>query len=77
MMTTNPLTHTYRSAATELRLSERTVWQLVRDGHLRAVRIGAAVRIPYSELIRFLEAKIASPSHYTTTGEGEVQRECT
>jgi excisionase family DNA binding protein len=67
-MTTTPvpLAHTYKTAARELQLSERSVWQLVRDGQLRAVRIGTAVRIPHSELLRFLEAQNERPA-----GQGE------
>lgn len=66
MTTTTPLAHTYRTAAKELQLSERSVWQLVRDGHLRAVRIGTSVRIPHAELIRFLESQNERPA-----GQGE------
>ena len=54
---------TYREAAASLGVCERTVWGLVRDGSLRAVRIGRSVRIPVSELERFLA---------TTAVEGEV-----
>ncbi len=61
-----PLAHTYRSAAQELQPSERTVWGMIRDGTLRAVRIGTAVRIPHSELLRFLEAQNERPA-----GKGE------
>lgn len=45
---------TYREAAHTLSVCERTVWALVNDGRLRAVRIGRAVRIPVSEIERFL-----------------------
>ena len=45
---------TYREAAQTLGVSERTVWQLVRDGKLKACRIGRAVRIPVSAIEQFL-----------------------
>lgn len=45
---------TYREAGDSLGVCERVVWQLVKDGRLRAVRIGRSVRIPVSELERFV-----------------------
>lgn len=44
----------YRGAAEAIDVCERSVWQLVKDGKLKAVRIGRSVRIPVSELERFL-----------------------
>ena len=49
----------YRQAADALGVSERTVWQLVRDGQLRAARIGRCVRIAVAELQRYLAEKTA------------------
>ena len=49
-----PMAVTYREAGKKLSVCERTVWGLVRDGRLRAVKIGRAVRIPVSELERFI-----------------------
>lgn len=46
---------TYREAAESLGVCERTVWGLVRDGELPAVRIGRSVRIPVSALQKFVE----------------------
>ncbi len=40
------LTVTYREAGDSLGVCERVVWQLVKDGRLKAVRIGRSVRIP-------------------------------
>ena len=40
----------YYEAAETLGICERAVWQLVKDGELRAVRIGRSVRIPVKEL---------------------------
>ncbi len=45
---------TYREAGDALGVCERVVWQLVKDGRLKAVRIGRSVRIPVSELERFV-----------------------
>ena len=46
----------YKEAAKALSLTERTVWQLVRDGKLKANRIGRAVRVAVAEIERFLSA---------------------
>jgi excisionase family DNA binding protein len=40
----------YREAAASLGVCERTVWGLVRDGELSAIRIGRSVRIPVQAL---------------------------
>lgn len=45
---------TYREAGDSLGVCERVVWQLVKDGRLKAVRIGRSVRIPVTELERFV-----------------------
>ena len=45
---------TYREAGQKLRVCERTIWGLVRDGKLRSLKIGRAVRIPVAELERFI-----------------------
>ena len=44
----------YREAAQTVGVCERTIWGLVRDGKLRAVRFGRSVRIPVAELDRFI-----------------------
>ncbi len=41
-----------------LDLSERTVWSLVHSGELRAIRVGKSVRIPATEIQRFLHEKL-------------------
>lgn len=53
------LAYTMREVGLLFGLSERTIYSLIRRGELRAVRIGRAVRIPSTELTRFLEG--ASP----------------
>lgn len=56
----NKLAVTYREAADSIGVCERTVWGLVRDGKLRAIQIGRAVRIPVAELERFVSEPAAS-----------------
>ncbi|MDA0922041.1 MAG: helix-turn-helix domain-containing protein [Planctomycetota bacterium] len=51
---------TYREAGDALGVCERVVWQLVKDGRLKAVRIGRSVRIPVAELERFVSASAES-----------------
>ncbi len=46
---------TYREAGKLLGVTDRTVWQLVRDGHLPAVRFGRSVRIDPADLRAFIE----------------------
>lgn len=41
---------TYKDAAKVLGVSERTVWQLVRDGKLVHVKLGRVVRIDPADL---------------------------
>lgn len=47
----------YREAAASLGVCERTIWGLVRDGKLNAVRIGRSVRVPVAELERFVSGQ--------------------
>jgi excisionase family DNA binding protein len=44
-------------AAQALGLSSRTLWKLVRDGTLPALRVGTRVLILYSSLVQFAESK--------------------
>jgi excisionase family DNA binding protein len=46
---------TYKEFAREARISPSTVRKYVRQGELRAARIGRAVRIPRSELDRLYQ----------------------
>jgi len=48
---------TVRESAQELRLSERTVFRLIRDGTLPAVRVGRALRLDPRDLARFVEKR--------------------
>lgn len=45
---------TMRESAAALGLSERTIWQAVKDGRLKAAKIGRSVRIHREELDQFL-----------------------
>lgn len=45
---------TMREAAKVLGICERSVWQAIRDGRLKAAKIGRSVRIRREELERFL-----------------------
>lgn len=61
-MTTNypldvPLKHyTYQQAGQILGVSDRTVWSLVREGRLKAVRFGRTVRISAEAIEHFIRA---------------------
>ena len=49
-----PLAVTYTEAGRMLGLCSRVVWQLCKDGKLKATRIGRSVRISVAELERFI-----------------------
>lgn len=46
---------TYRQAAKVLGITERTIWSLVNEGMLPAVRFGRSVRIDPADLRAFIE----------------------
>lgn len=48
---------TYREAAQALGVCERTVFGLVKDEKLTAIRIGRSVRIPVKALEAFMEQR--------------------
>ncbi|MAG17649.1 MAG: hypothetical protein CMJ21_06220 [Phycisphaerae bacterium] len=52
--TTNSLL-TYQETGKLLGVSDRTIWQLVKDGKLRAVRFGRSVRIDPADLRGFID----------------------
>lgn len=52
--TLKPLVVSYTEAGKMLGVCSRVVWQLVKDGKLKATRIGRSVRIPIAELERFI-----------------------
>jgi excisionase family DNA binding protein len=54
------LAYTIREAAEAIALSERTIWQAIQDGRLKATKIGRAVRIPTAELERFVAGDAAA-----------------
>jgi excisionase family DNA binding protein len=46
---------TYKQAGTLLGVTERTVWTLVNDGELPAVRFGRSVRIDPADLRAYID----------------------
>ncbi|MFN3167008.1 MAG: helix-turn-helix domain-containing protein [Phycisphaeraceae bacterium] len=46
---------TYQEAAKVLGITDRTLWELVRKGELRNVRVGRSVRIDPADLRQFIE----------------------
>ena len=49
-----PMLLTSREAAKLLNISERTLWQVTRDGKLPCIRIGRAVRYDFHDLHAFI-----------------------
>jgi excisionase family DNA binding protein len=49
------LLYQFREAAERLSLCERSVWQLVRDGKIRSVKIGKSHRIAAADLDEYVE----------------------
>lgn len=49
-----PLAYSRRDAAAALGICERVLFDLVSSGRIREIRIGRSVRIPRSELVRFV-----------------------
>lgn len=66
LQSSGPL-YTYRQAGQILGVSDRTVWTLVKDGKLKAVRFGRTVRISDRAIQAFIqqhEGRAADvPSH--------------
>jgi excisionase family DNA binding protein len=50
-----PILLTPEQAARALGLGRTTVYALLRDGELRSVRLGRSRRIPYANLVQFVE----------------------
>lgn len=50
-----------REVATALRLSNMTIYRLVRDGKLPAIRVGRSYRIPEAAAREYLAAAGAQP----------------
>lgn len=44
-------------AAVELQVSERELERLVRDGSIHPSKTGGQTRIPFSEIVRFVQAQ--------------------
>ena len=48
---------TSREAAAALNVSERTLWKLTKDRHIRCVRIGRAVRYDPADIRTWIDAQ--------------------
>jgi excisionase family DNA binding protein len=56
-----PVLLTPEQAARALGLGRTTVYALIREGELRSVRLGRSRRIPYANVIEFVERLNAIP----------------
>ena len=54
-----PLFYTFKEAADQLRIGRTTMFTLVKDGELTAVRVRGARRIPANVLIAYRDRLIA------------------
>ena len=70
-----PVLLTYQEAAKVLKCSPRTVWTLVADGDLQAIRVGSRlVRIPMVAIEEFVERRLqeeGSGQNFTEGGSCE------
>lgn len=57
-----PVLITEKEAARLLGCCERSVWQMRKDGKIRCVKIGTAVRYARSEIDRFVESQMNQSS---------------
>ena len=51
------LAYTMRESGQLIGSCERVIWQAIKDGDLKAVRLNRSVRIMHVELVRFLESR--------------------
>lgn len=51
-----PTLHTVKEVADMLRVHTRTVYRLILDGHLKAIKIGTQWRVPESAMMEFIES---------------------
>lgn len=66
-----PVLITEKEVARLLGCCERTVWQMRKDGKIRCVKIGTAVRYARSEIDRFVESAMNQNS--TTVNENSPE----
>lgn len=62
------ITLTEKDVAQMLGVSDRTVWQLRKDGKIRCIKIGASVRYTRAEVDRFIEAQMTPLSDPVNEG---------
>ena len=56
-----PLLHSIGAAANRLgEVSVSMIWRLIRSGELQPLRMGGRTFIPETELVRFIENKMAA-----------------
>jgi excisionase family DNA binding protein len=53
--------YTLREVAQAMRVHERTVYRLVRDGKLGAIRVGSQWRVPEQAFAEFVEQGLREP----------------
>ncbi len=52
-----PLTLRVEDLMPILKIGRNTAYELVRSGQMKSIRVGRQIRIPKSEVFRFLESK--------------------
>ena len=60
--TANPVAYTPRQFAARLGVHENTVRKWVRQGTVKAMKLGFVVRVPHSELTRLLTTPASTPA---------------
>ena len=70
------LAYSMREAAVSVALCERSIWQAIKDGKLKAAKIGRSVRIHRDELDRFIrESQVVSGGPLRHRAAPEAGRE--
>jgi excisionase family DNA binding protein len=59
--------------AATLRVSKMTVYRLIRDGRLPAIRVVNSLRVPRGDLDTFLNAAFLPPSNGSEPARGDSQ----
>lgn len=61
--TPEPIAYSRRDAAAALGICERVLFDLVSNGEIREIRIGRSVRVPRSELLRYVAKLLDNDSN--------------
>lgn len=59
-MDESPLLHRPERAAERLDVGRTTVYELIKSGELKSVKIGRARRVPEAALVEFIESRAAA-----------------